>query len=147
MILFIATPKNWLWLLPQFPKPYFFAVGVAIPYKQVVKDVVLSRCLAQVADDKSQFSVDAARSSKLLASSRLIMILFIATPKNWLWLLPQFPKPYFFAAQVADDKSQFSVDAARSSNALLEWVPFDIENGNDKINASFIRITDDYLGS
>jgi hypothetical protein len=38
-------------------------------------------------------------------------------------------------AQVAGDKSQFSVDAARSSNALLEWVPFDIENGNDKINA------------
>ncbi|EMM6717064.1 MULTISPECIES: T6SS amidase immunity protein Tai4 family protein [Klebsiella] len=56
---------------------------VLLPYKQVVKDVVLSRCLAQV----------------------------------------------------ADDKSQFSVDAARSSNALLEWVPFDIENGNDKINA------------
>lgn len=54
-----------------------------LPYKQVVKDVVLSRCLAQV----------------------------------------------------ADDKSQFSLDAARSSNALLEWVPFDIENGNDKINA------------
>lgn len=40
-----------------------------------------------------------------------------------------------YLAQVADDKSQFSVDAARSSNALLEWVPFDIENGNDKINA------------
>ncbi|CAD6081407.1 T6SS amidase immunity protein Tai4 family protein [Escherichia coli] len=54
-----------------------------LPYKQVVKDVVLSRCLAQV----------------------------------------------------ADDESQFSVDAARSSNALMEWVPFDIENGNDKINA------------
>ncbi|EBR8158176.1 hypothetical protein DOA20_23890 [Salmonella enterica subsp. enterica serovar Newport] len=54
-----------------------------LPYKQVVKDVVFSRCLAQV----------------------------------------------------ADDKSQFSLDAARSSNALLEWVPFDIENGNDKINA------------
>ena len=54
-----------------------------LPYNQVIKDVVLSRCLAQV----------------------------------------------------ADDKSQFSVDAARSSNALLEWVPFDSENGNDKINA------------
>ena len=47
-----------------------------MPYKQVVKDVVFSRCLAQV----------------------------------------------------ADDKSQFSLDAARSSSALLEWVPFDIEN-------------------
>ncbi|EGI3984105.1 hypothetical protein H3430_003916 [Escherichia coli] len=54
-----------------------------LPYKQVVKDVVLSRCLAQV----------------------------------------------------ADDESQFSVDAARSSNALMEWMPFDIENGNNKINA------------
>ncbi|MDD9576962.1 T6SS amidase immunity protein Tai4 family protein [Enterobacter sp. FR 78] len=54
-----------------------------LPYRQVVKDIVFSRCLAQV----------------------------------------------------ADDKSQFSLDAARSSNALLEWVPFDIENGNDKINA------------
>jgi len=53
-----------------------------LPYRQVVKDIVFSRCLAQV----------------------------------------------------ADDKSQFSLDAARSSNALLEWVPFDIENGNDKIN-------------
>ncbi|WEF30331.1 T6SS amidase immunity protein Tai4 family protein [Klebsiella aerogenes] len=53
-----------------------------LPYKQVVKDVVLSRCLAQV----------------------------------------------------ADDKSQFSLDAARSSNALLEWVPFDVESGSDKIN-------------
>lgn len=52
-----------------------------LPYKQVVKDVVLSRCLAQV----------------------------------------------------ADDKSQFSVDAARSSNALLEWVPFDIETVMTKL--------------
>ncbi|MDA8477508.1 type VI secretion system amidase immunity protein Tai4 [Citrobacter sp. Awk 4] len=38
-------------------------------------------------------------------------------------------------AQVADKQSQFSSDAARSASALLEWVPFDIENGNDKINA------------
>ncbi|EOV6159491.1 T6SS amidase immunity protein Tai4 family protein [Enterobacter ludwigii] len=62
-----------------------------MPYKQVVKDVVFSRCLAQV----------------------------------------------------SDDKSQFSLDAARSSNALLEWVPFDIENGNDKINA----LIDKYKGA
>ena len=54
-----------------------------MPYKQVLKDMVLTRCLAQV----------------------------------------------------ADDKSQFSLDAARSGNALVEWVPFDVENGNDKINA------------
>lgn len=62
-----------------------------LPYKQIVKDVALSRCVAQV----------------------------------------------------ADDKSQFSLDAARSSNALLEWVPFDIENGNDKINA----LIDKYKGA
>lgn len=54
-----------------------------MPYKQVLKDMVLTRCLAQV----------------------------------------------------ADDKSQFSLDAARSGNALVEWMPFDVENGNDKINA------------
>ena len=54
-----------------------------LPYKQVVKEIVLSRCLAQV----------------------------------------------------ADENSLFSVDAAHSSNALLEWVPFDIDNGNEKINA------------
>jgi hypothetical protein len=53
-----------------------------MPYKQVIKDVVFSRCLAQVSDDKASF-----------------------------------------------------LDAARSSSALLEWIPFDIENGNDKINA------------
>jgi len=53
-----------------------------MPYKQVLKDMVLTRCLAQV----------------------------------------------------ADDKSHFSLDAARSGNALLEWLPFDIENGNDKVN-------------
>lgn len=60
-----------------------------MPYKQVVKNMVLSRCLAQV----------------------------------------------------ADDKSQFAVDAACSGNALLEWLPFDIENGNDKVNALIDKYT------
>ncbi len=61
-----------------------------MPYKQVLKDMVLTRCLSQV----------------------------------------------------ADDKSHFSLDAARSGNALLEWLPFDIENGNDKVNA----LIDKYKG-
>lgn len=38
-------------------------------------------------------------------------------------------------AQVADKQSQFSSDAARSASALLEWVPFDVENGPDKVTA------------
>lgn len=45
-------------------------------------------------------------------------------------------------AQVADKQSQFSSDAARSASALLEWVPFDIENGNDKINALIDKYKD-----
>lgn len=38
-------------------------------------------------------------------------------------------------AQVADKNNQFSIDAARSASAFIEWVPFDAENGNDKVNA------------
>ncbi|ANI82617.1 T6SS amidase immunity protein Tai4 family protein [Kosakonia oryzae] len=38
-------------------------------------------------------------------------------------------------AQVADPKSPYSLDAARSANAMREWMPFDIENGDAKINA------------
>lgn len=38
-------------------------------------------------------------------------------------------------AQAAEPDSAYSLDAARSSNALREWVPFDIENGNEKVNA------------
>ncbi|WP_333871893.1 T6SS amidase immunity protein Tai4 family protein [Kosakonia cowanii] len=52
------------------------------PYTQVVKDMVLARCIAQV----------------------------------------------------AEPNSAYSLDAARSANALREWVPFDIENGNEKVN-------------
>ena len=38
-------------------------------------------------------------------------------------------------AQVADKSSQFSADAARSASAFIEWIPFDAENGTDKVNA------------
>ncbi|ELN2737643.1 T6SS amidase immunity protein Tai4 family protein [Pluralibacter gergoviae] len=38
-------------------------------------------------------------------------------------------------AKVSEPNSQFSIDAARSGNSLLTWVPFNIENGNDKINS------------
>lgn len=37
-------------------------------------------------------------------------------------------------AQVSEPDSAYSLDAARSANALREWVPFDIENGNKKVN-------------
>jgi hypothetical protein len=29
----------------------------------------------------------------------------------------------------------FSLDAARTANAMREWMPFDIESGDEKINA------------
>ncbi|MBM1022342.1 hypothetical protein EIC82_12630 [Enterobacter sp. A11] len=38
-------------------------------------------------------------------------------------------------AQVADKGSQFSADAARSASTFIEWIPFDAENGTDKVNA------------
>ncbi len=53
-----------------------------MPYHQVVKELALSRCLAQVSDS---------------------------------------------------DKA-FSLDAARTANAMREWMPFDIESGDEKIN-------------
>lgn len=37
-------------------------------------------------------------------------------------------------AQVSEPGSAYSLDAARSANALREWVPFDIESGNKKVN-------------
>ncbi|MGX5052609.1 T6SS amidase immunity protein Tai4 family protein [Enterobacter asburiae] len=38
-------------------------------------------------------------------------------------------------AQVADKGSLFSADAARSVSAFIEWIPFDAENGTDKVDA------------
>lgn len=61
---------------PQEP-PEFFKV---LPYKQVFKDMVLARCLAQVS--------------------------------------------------TAD--SAFSTDAGFSAYALMQWIPLDIETGNEK---------------
>lgn len=60
------------------------------PYRQVVKDLVLARCLAQV----------------------------------------------------ADKGSQFSADAARSASAFIEWIPFDAENGTEKMNALIRKYKD-----
>lgn len=54
-----------------------------MPYRQLVKDAVLARCIAKV----------------------------------------------------SEPNSQFSIDAARSGNSLLTWVPFNIESGNEKINS------------
>ncbi|HEJ9094194.1 T6SS amidase immunity protein Tai4 family protein [Serratia odorifera] len=38
-------------------------------------------------------------------------------------------------AQVSEADNTFSVDAARTANAMREWIPFDIESGDAKINA------------
>ncbi|HGM6858752.1 TPA: T6SS amidase immunity protein Tai4 family protein [Serratia rubidaea] len=38
-------------------------------------------------------------------------------------------------SQVSDSDKTFSIDAARTANAIRDWIPFDIESGDDKINA------------
>ncbi|EMH4164405.1 hypothetical protein RJ498_003722 [Pluralibacter gergoviae] len=38
-------------------------------------------------------------------------------------------------AQVSDSNSYISDDAAHIGVALLEWIPFNLDNGNEKINA------------
>ncbi|CAI0758498.1 type VI secretion system amidase immunity protein Tai4 [Serratia entomophila] len=38
-------------------------------------------------------------------------------------------------AQVSESDKAFSLDAARTANAMREWMPFDIESGDEKINA------------
>ncbi|EKM5066154.1 T6SS amidase immunity protein Tai4 family protein [Cronobacter turicensis] len=60
------------------------------PYTQVVKDMVLARCIAQV----------------------------------------------------SEPGSAFSRDAAHTANALRVWIPFDIENGDKKINALIKQFKD-----
>lgn len=37
-------------------------------------------------------------------------------------------------AQVSGENKRFSLDAARTANAMREWMPFDIVNGDRKIN-------------
>ncbi|EMM0381649.1 hypothetical protein RI820_001541 [Pluralibacter gergoviae] len=61
-----------------------------MPYRQVVKDAVLARCIAKVSDDNTLFSSDAA---------------------------------------------QIGV-------ALLEWIPFNLDNCNEKINAIINKYKD-----
>lgn len=61
-----------------------------MPYKQVVKDAVLARCIAKV----------------------------------------------------ADDNTLFSSDAAHVGAALLVWVPFNFDDGNEKINSIISKYKD-----
>jgi hypothetical protein len=37
-------------------------------------------------------------------------------------------------AQVSESDKTFSLDAARTANAMREWMPFDIEAGDEKVN-------------
>ncbi|MDX5627152.1 MULTISPECIES: T6SS amidase immunity protein Tai4 family protein [unclassified Brenneria] len=38
-------------------------------------------------------------------------------------------------ALVSTEDTLFSLDAARTANAMREWMPFDIENADQKVNA------------
>jgi len=49
-------------------------------------------------------------------------------------------------SQVADENSQISLDAARTANALREWIPYDIENGDEKVNALISQFKDTING-
>ena len=49
-------------------------------------------------------------------------------------------------AQVADKGSQFSADAARSASAFIEWIPFDAENGTEKMDALIGKYKDHING-
>ncbi|NCI16421.1 hypothetical protein EHJ07_07925 [Cronobacter muytjensii] len=69
----------------------FFKV---LPYKQVFKDMVLARCLAQV----------------------------------------------------STDDSAFSTDAGFSAYALMQWIPLDIDTGNEKVNALILKYRDQQNG-
>jgi hypothetical protein len=46
-------------------------------------------------------------------------------------------------AEVADEDAQFSADAGLSASALLEWMPFDVENGMEKIEAVIKKYKDE----
>ncbi|MCL2894486.1 T6SS amidase immunity protein Tai4 family protein [Brenneria tiliae] len=47
-------------------------------------------------------------------------------------------------AQVSAEDTLFSLDAARTANAMREWMPFDIENGDRKINALIDKFKSTY---
>ena len=49
-------------------------------------------------------------------------------------------------AQVADKGSQFSTDAARTASAFIEWIPFDAENGTEKMDALIGKYKDHING-
>lgn len=49
-------------------------------------------------------------------------------------------------SQVADKGSLFSSDAARSASAFIEWIPFDAENGTDKVDALIGKYKDHING-
>ncbi|HDR2845640.1 T6SS amidase immunity protein Tai4 family protein [Enterobacter sichuanensis] len=58
----------------------------------------------------------------------------------------QVMKDYVLArclAEVADEDAQFSADAGLSASALLEWMPFDVENGMEKIEAVIKKYKDE----
>ncbi|EOC1348181.1 hypothetical protein ACI093_003281 [Cronobacter turicensis] len=71
---------------PQDPAAFI----KVLPYKQVFKDMVLARCLAQV----------------------------------------------------STDDSAFSTDAGFSAYALMQWIPLDIDTGNEKVNALILKYRD-----
>lgn len=67
-----------------------------------------------------------------------------ADPVVFVKKLPysQVVKDMVFArciSQVADENSQISMDAARTANALREWIPYDIETGDEKVNSLIAR--------
>lgn len=45
-------------------------------------------------------------------------------------------------AQVADDNTLFPSDVTQIDVALLEWIPFNLDNGNEKINAIINKYKD-----
>ena len=58
----------------------------------------------------------------------------------------QVMKDYVLArclAEVADKGGQFSADAGLSASALLEWMPFDVENGMEKVEAVIKKYKDE----
>ncbi|MEH3479147.1 T6SS amidase immunity protein Tai4 family protein [Enterobacter cloacae] len=58
----------------------------------------------------------------------------------------QVMKDYVLArclAEVADKGGQFSADAGLSASALLEWMPFDVENGMEKVETVIKKYKDE----
>ncbi|QTF07921.1 hypothetical protein HC231_08235 [Brenneria izadpanahii] len=47
-------------------------------------------------------------------------------------------------SQVSTEDTLFSLDAARIANAMEEWMPFDAENGEQKVNALIDKFKSTY---